>query len=84
MATVVLSYKGPPGRFEAAMNQLRLEVPGGVLTRKTSTVVEAQLEDSQIAALHASSDWTVRPTVYADVSPPRQNLARMRSKLQQR
>lgn len=84
MATVVLGYTGAEGRFEAAMNELRLKLPGAVITRKTHASAEAQLEDSQVAALQASSDWTVRPMVYADASPPGQNFARTRSKLQQR
>lgn len=84
MATVVLRYVGDEGRFDAAMEQLRLELPGARFTRKTSTAVEAEVQDSQVAALQARPEWTVGPLVYADASPPRHSLARMRSKLQQR
>lgn len=82
MAAVVLTFVGPVGRMEAALEQLRLELPGASLTRKASTAVEALVEDSQVAALQAHPEWTVGPLVYADVTPPRPSLARMRSKLE--
>jgi hypothetical protein len=69
VATVVLSYRGAADRLEAASEQLCVELPGAVLTRKTLTSVEASLQTSQVANLRSSLDWSVGPMVYADTHP---------------
>jgi len=78
---VVLKYQGTPAARDAAEAKLRELIPEVHLTRKTSTLVEARIDDAQADALARLDEWTVSLPTYADIGRPTFNLANMRAKL---
>nr|WP_315186476.1 hypothetical protein [uncultured Albidiferax sp.] len=78
MTPVILQFKGLASLKGPAMERLRQQLPGVVLTPKTSTLVEALVNDSQVPRLMTSTDWDVTLPSYAEVSPPSFDLFRFR------
>ncbi|SDX30333.1 MULTISPECIES: hypothetical protein [unclassified Variovorax] len=81
MTSVVLTYTGSPGKKLSAQARLRRSVPGAVLTPKTSTLVEAQLDEEQLAALEQNPEWAVSQPSFAEIRKPVFNLKNARAKL---
>ncbi|ODU18493.1 MAG: hypothetical protein BGP22_13235 [Variovorax sp. 67-131] len=81
MTSVVLTYTGSPGKKLLAEARLRRCVPGVVLTPKTSTLLEAQLDDEQLAALAKNPEWAVSQPTFAEIRKPVFNLKNARAKL---
>jgi hypothetical protein len=77
----VLTYTGSPGKKLSAQARLRRSVPGAVLTPKTSTLVEAQLDEEQLAALEQNPEWAVSQPSFAEIRKPVFNLKNARAKL---
>jgi len=78
---MVLTYKGPAAARAAALVRLRQVLPSAVLTPKTSTLVEAQMSEEEIALVIGTGDWDVSPMTFADVRPPMLDLSDLRRKL---
>jgi hypothetical protein len=76
-----LTYTGSPGKKLSAQARLRRSVPGAVLTPKTSTLVEAQLDEEQLAALEQNPEWAVSQPSFAEIRKPVFNLKNARAKL---
>jgi hypothetical protein len=81
VTSVVLAYTGAPGQRQMAEDRLRSLQPGVVLTPKTSTLVEAQLDDTVVQALASDPHWSVSPPVCADIRGPAFNLKNARARL---
>ena len=81
MTSVVLAYRGHPGARQSAEARLRQLIPGVVLTPKTGTLMEAQVDDSQVQALEAEPDWEVTHHTFAEIRKPAFNLKNARAKL---
>lgn len=81
MKTVVLTYQGSAAGRRSAEEDLRRQVPGIVLTPKTQSHVEAQVEDAQLPVLKRVSGWTVSLPTFAEICPPSLNLKNLRAKL---
>ncbi len=81
MTSVVLTYMGSPDRQPSAEARLRRCVPGAVLTPKTGTLVEAQVDDAQLAALERNPEWAVSRAAFAEIRKPVFNLKNARAKL---
>ncbi|MDQ0033929.1 hypothetical protein J2W30_001684 [Variovorax boronicumulans] len=81
MNSVVLTYTGSPGKKLSAEARLRRCVPGVVLTPKTGTLVEAQLDDEQLAAIEQNPEWVVSQPSFAEIRKPVFNLKNARAKL---
>lgn len=77
--TVVLAYEGVPSQRQEAEAKLRSAVPGIVLTRKTSNIVEAQVEASDVEQLIRSGVWRIVTPVFADIKKPAYDLSRLRA-----
>ncbi|MDQ0083602.1 MULTISPECIES: hypothetical protein [Variovorax] len=77
----MLTYTGSPGKKLSAQARLRRSVPGAVLTPKTSTLVEAQLDEEQLAALEQNPEWAVSQPSFAEIRKPVFNLKNARAKL---
>ncbi|MGJ7503496.1 hypothetical protein ACSFBF_24275 [Variovorax sp. ZT5P49] len=77
----MLTYTGSPGKKLSAQARLRRSVPGAVLTPKTSTLVEAQLDEEQLAALEQNPEWAVSQPTFAEIRKPVFNLKNARAKL---
>jgi hypothetical protein len=77
----VLTYTGSPGKKLSAQARLRRSVPGAVLTPKTSTLVEAQLDEEQLAVLEQNPEWAVSQPTFAEIRKPVFNLKNARAKL---
>lgn len=84
MTNLVLTYRGNPAGRQAAEARLRRLVPNAVLTPKTSTLVEAQVEDSQVSTLEAQPDWDVSRPTFAEIRKPSFNFKNARAKLGRR
>lgn len=78
MTSLVLRFTGLASLKGQAMELLRQQVPGIELTPKTSTLLEARVDDSQVDRLMHSSDWEVTVPSYAEVKPPAFKLSRFR------
>jgi hypothetical protein len=81
VTNVVLTYTGVPEKRQLAEAKLRSSMPGLVLTPKTSTLIEAQLDDSQISLLVQDPNWAVSEPVCAEIRRPAMNLKNARAKL---
>jgi hypothetical protein len=81
VTSVVLTYTGSPGKKLSAQARLRRSVPGAVLTPKTSTLVEAQLDEEQLAVLEQNPEWAVSRPTFAEIRKPVFNLKNARAKL---
>jgi len=81
VTSVVLTYTGSPDQKLSAEARLRRCVPGVVLTPKTGTLVEAQVDDTQLAALEQNPDWVVSQPTFAEIRKPVFNLKNARAKL---
>lgn len=82
MTSVVLTYTGRPDQKLSAEARLRRCVPGVVLTPKTGTLMEAQIDDdAQLAALEQNPEWVVTPPTFAEIRKPVFNLKNARAKL---
>lgn len=81
MTSIVLTYTGSPGKKLSAEARLRRCVPGVVLTPKTSTLMEAQVDDEQLAALQQNPEWTISRPAFAEIRKPVFNLKNARAKL---
>jgi hypothetical protein len=77
----VLTYTGSPGKKLSAQARLRRSVPGAVLTPKTSTLVEAQLDEEQLAVLEQNPEWAVSQPTFAEIRKPVFKLKNARAKL---
>ncbi|WP_371763449.1 hypothetical protein [Massilia sp.] len=82
MASVVLTYKGTEAGRESAVDRLRQQFPDAVLTPKTDTLIEAQIDDAQVTNLKAQGDWDVSRPTFAEIRQPSLNLKNIRNKLQ--
>jgi hypothetical protein len=81
VTSVVLTYTGSPGKKLSAKARLRRRVPGVVLTAKTSTLLEAQVDEEQLAALEQNPEWAVSQPTFAEIRKPAFNLKNARAKL---
>jgi len=81
MTSVVLVYRGIPSQRKTAEARLRSHLPGIVLTPKASTLLEAQVDDSQAVMLEQDPDWAVSRPTFAEIRKPAINLKNMRAKL---
>ena len=79
--TVVLAYQGAPSQRKEAQAKLCRVLPGVILTYKTGTVVEAQLNDDEVMRATSDANWRVIQPVYADIRKPTPNYQRLRAKL---
>ena len=76
---LVLSFKGPAELRSAALARLHRQFPGVILTPKTDTLVEAQLNASQASSLRAeaNSEWEAFEPTSASFEPPALDLAKL-------
>lgn len=81
MTKVVLTYQGSAAGRLSAEDDLRRQVPGIVLTPKTSSHMEAQVEEDQVPLLLRVANWSVSLPTFAEIRPPAINLQNMRAKL---
>ncbi len=84
MKTVVLMYEGTSAGRQFAEDDLRRQVPGILLTAKTQSLIEAQVEDDQLPELKRVSEasgWSVSLPTFAEIRPPSLNLKNLRAKL---
>ena len=82
--TVVLAYKGVPSQRQEAEVKLRRALPGVVLTPKTTTIFEAQVEPAQVEEVVRSGFWRIVTPVYAEIRKPAYDFERLRAKLNAR
>ena len=78
MPILTLTFKGPAHEMPAALAALADLVPGIVLTPKTSSCVEAQVDSAHEDALQALPEWSAHAIVYADINRPKVNLEGLR------
>ncbi|MBN8490305.1 MAG: hypothetical protein J0M00_02595 [Burkholderiales bacterium] len=81
MKRVVLTYEGSKAGRSSAEASLRRQIPGIVLTPKTQSHVEAEVEDAQVPLLKQVSGWSISLPTFAEIRPPALNLKNMRAKL---
>jgi hypothetical protein len=81
VSSFVLRFKGVPTELQAAMKLLQQQIPGIVLTPKTGTLLEAQLDEELISKLQSFDDWDVSRPSYAEIEQPALDLKRMRELL---
>ena len=82
MTHIVLTYIGTPDARKAAQIDLRRQLGArSGMTEQTGTVVEVDVDDAQMQWIEADPRWCVSG-VYADVDPPRTNLAKAKAYLQ--
>lgn len=81
MTSIVLTYTGSPRDKSSAEARLRRCVPGVVLTARTGTLMEAQVNDEQLAALEQNPEWAVSRPTFAEIRQPVFNLKNARAKL---
>lgn len=79
--TVVLSYTGVPSQRASAEAQLRRTLGDVALTRKTSDIFEALLDNDQLQTVERDPNWTVVTPSYAEIRKPDLNLSKIRDKL---
>lgn len=84
MTSFVLRFTGTSSLADA-VTRLQHRLPQIVLTPKTSTLVEAQVEEHDLADLKGLSDWDVSVPTYAQIpsQPMSYDWAAMKEKLGQ-
>lgn len=68
MTSFVLRFTGNSSLTDAVA-RLQRRLPGIVLTPKTSTLVEAQVNEQDLSKLESLADWDVSRPSFAEVSP---------------
>lgn len=82
MTHIVLTYIGAPDARKAAQIDLRRQLGAqSQMTAQTVATLEIDVDDAQMRKLQADPRWHVSG-VYADVDPPRTNLAKAKAYLQ--
>lgn len=62
----VLTFKGPPAKRAAALDELRTRFPQGQFVTRTPTAVWASIQSVDIASLSRERDWQVSDVAYLD------------------
>lgn len=70
MTSFVLRFTGSSSLTDAVA-RLQRRLPGVVLTPKTSTLVEAQVNEQDISKLEGLADWDVSRPSFAEVPSQR-------------
>lgn len=79
MAATLMVYLGAADNFDSAVAKLRFQFPDTRFSVKSGAHVAADLNDEQQEAIAAANTlWRVGPATYADASPPRHDLARLK------
>lgn len=81
MTHMVLTFRGLAGDRSAALERLRVVLPSAVLTPKTSTLVEAQMNEEEIPLVVKTGEWDVAPSTFAEIRPPTLDMGALRKKL---